>query len=103
MKLQTSGKRFAVLSTVQIVQSGILMSIGHPLVSPATILVGISAKLICNYTLIRIPGMNIYGAIIGNALTWMIAIVLNQLYIQKSVQQKSALLRHMIVPAAASG
>lgn len=78
------------------------MSIGHPLVSPATTLVGISAKLICNYTLIRIPGINIYGAIIGNALTWMIAIVLNQIYIRKSVQQKSALLRHMIVPAAAS-
>jgi len=100
--LITIGIWIAVLSTVQIVQSGILMSIGHPLVSPVTTLIGISAKLICNYTLIRIPGMNIYGAIIGNALTWMIAIVLNQIYIQKSVQQKSAILRHMIVPAAAS-
>ena len=100
--LITIGIWIAVLSTIQIVQSGILMSLGHPLVSPVTTLIGISAKLICNYTLIRVPGINIYGAILGNALTWLIAIVLNQIFIQKVTQQKLPSLRHLTVPAAAS-
>ena len=94
------GTWIAVFSTVQIVQSGILMSMGHPLVSPLTTLIGILAKLFCNYTLIRMPGINIYGAIIGNAATWLVAICLNQIYIQYKTQQKVPFIRHMMIPAA---
>ena len=96
------GTWIAVFSTVQIVQSGILMSMGHPLVSPLTTLIGILAKLFCNYTLIRMPGINIYGAIIGNAATWLVAICLNQIYIQYKTQQKVPFIRHMMIPAAVS-
>ena len=38
------GMWFAVLNTIQVVQSGILIAMGHPLVSPVTTIIGMMAQ-----------------------------------------------------------
>ncbi len=96
------GMWFAVLNTIQVVQSGILIAMGHPLVSPATTIIGMLAKLACNYLLIRIPSINIYGALIGNAVTWIIVMSLNQMFIQRQLGLKIRLFRHLRSPAIAA-
>ena len=96
------GTWVALLATVQTIQSGILLAMGHPLVPPFTTLVGIIAKVLCNYLLIRVTWINIYGAIVGNALVWVIAIVLNQMVIGHYAGRRLHIVRYMIVPGVAS-
>lgn len=101
-ELVLAGTWIAVLVAVQTIQSGILMSMGHTLVSPVTTIIGIAAKILCNYLLIRIPSVNIYGAILGNGLVWIIAIALNAVFIQRAVGRRLPYMRYMIVPGAVS-
>ncbi len=100
--LVLAGTWIAVLVAIQTIQSGILMSMGHTLVSPVTTIIGIAAKVLCNYLLIRVPSVNIYGAVLGNALVWVIAIVLNAVYIHRAVGHRLPYMRYLIVPGAVS-
>ena len=96
------GTWVAILSIVQTIQAGVLMAMGHPLLPPVTTLAGIAAKVACNYLLIRVPAINIYGAIAGNALSWLIAIVLNQMIIRHYAGRRLRFMRYMVVSGVAS-
>ena len=58
-------------------------------------------KIIFNYILIPIYSINIYGALIGNAIAWIISIAVNQYYINK-IMKKSQMLRRYIFKSGIS-
>jgi stage V sporulation protein B len=92
----------ALLMAAQSIQSGILIALNKPLVSPINLIIGMIAKLLCNYILIPLPSINIYGALIGNTLAWIISILLNRYFINRALNRKQHTSRYMIVPGFAS-
>ena len=92
----------ALLSTVQIVQTGVLISLNAPRVPAFSLLIGMIAKVACNYLLIPIHGINIYGAIIGNTLAWIISISINHVYMKKQLNARFHMLHHLLKPGAAA-
>lgn len=77
------GTWMALLATIQALQSGILIALDRPLIAPITLIIGMAAKIVFNYILIPIYSINIYGALIGNAIAWIISIAINQYFIRK--------------------
>jgi stage V sporulation protein B len=96
------GTWIALLMAVQSIQNGVLMALDHPMISPVSGIIGMAAKLICNFTLLPLAKVNIYGALIGNALAYAISIVISQYYVNKYIGIKLHTARYLIVPAVCS-
>ena len=96
------GTWIALLMTTQTIQSGLLIALDKPLVAPATLLIGMAVKAVCNYTLIPFSAVNIYGALIGNAVAWIISAALNQHYIRGILRGRAGTGRYMLKPCFAS-
>lgn len=92
----------AILMTIQYVQSSILIAIGRPVIASVNQIVGMIFKLLFNFILISIPSINIGGAIVGTAVGWLIAIILNQYAIRQTIRFKIYFIRLLIKPAFAS-
>lgn len=92
----------AIFMTIQYVQSGVLIAAGKPMAPSINLIIGMAVKVALNYILIAIPAINIRGAIIGTAVGWVIAMVLNQISIDKSFRFRIYYIRMMIKPAFAS-
>lgn len=92
----------AVLFTVQTIQSGVLIALNQPRIPPLSMLAGMLAKIACNYFLIPIPSIHIYGALIGNGLALLISIAINQAFIHKSLGQSIPIWRFFKMPWIAS-
>lgn len=60
-----------------------------------------AAKIVFNYILIPIYSINIYGALIGNAIAWIISIAVNQFYTNK-IMKKGQMLRKYIFKSGIS-
>ncbi len=88
----------SLLTTVQTLQNGILISLNKPLIPPLALLTGMVAKAACNYLLIPIPALNIYGALIGNVCAWLISISINQYCIRRLLGRKLRVARYSILP-----
>jgi stage V sporulation protein B len=67
------------------ITNAILQAIGREQVPVFTILVGGCVKVITNFTLVGRPDINIYGAPVGTNLCYFIIMVLNLLFIRKSL------------------
>ncbi|MPM11998.1 hypothetical protein SDC9_58349 [bioreactor metagenome] len=93
----------SLITTVQTLQSGILISLNKPLVPPVSLLIGMVAKVACNYLLIPIHSINMYGAVIGNVCAWVISISLNQYFIIKCLGRKLHTWHYLPKPAIAAG
>jgi len=96
------GTWMALLTTVQTLQSGILIALDRPLVSPITLIVGMAAKIILNYILIPLYSINIYGALIGSTIAWIISIAINQYYINKLMKKETAARKYILKPGIAA-
>lgn len=92
----------AILMTIQYVQSAVLLAAGKPAAPSINLIIGMVVKTMLNYVLIVIPAINIKGAIIGTGIGWAIAIVLNQIAINKRFSFKVYFLRMMIKPTFAA-
>lgn len=92
----------AIFMTIQYVQSGVLIAAGHPTAPSVNLIIGMSIKILCNYFLISIPALNIKGAIIGTAIGWIVAILLNQMVINRRFKFKVHFIRMLIKPTFAS-
>lgn len=101
-ELVVFGTWTAILMTIQYVQSAILLASGKPVASSVNMIIGMAVKLVISYYLISVPSINIKGTIIGTAVGWIIAIVLNQISINKCFSFKVYFVRMMIKPAFAS-
>ena len=88
--------------TIQYVQTAILIGAGKPAAPSFNLIIGMAIKIVLNYFLIVIPAINIKGAIIGNAVGWFVAIVLNQIAIKKRFSFKIHFVRKLIYPIFAS-
>lgn len=92
----------AIFTTIQSVQTGALIAAGKPTASSVNLIIGMAVKVLLNYELVAIPWLNIKGAIIGTAAGYLIAIVLNQISINKYFKFKTPFVRMMIKPTFAS-
>lgn len=92
------GTWMALLTTVQSLQSGILIAIDRPLISPVSLIIGMAVKTVFNYLLIPIYSINIYGALIGNTIAWIISIAINQYYINKIMKKGQSLSKYIFKP-----
>jgi stage V sporulation protein B len=92
----------AILMTIQYVQTSILIAIGKPVIASVNQIISMVAKVSLNYILIAIPGINIGGAIIATAVSWVIAIYLNQRAIRPSFKFNIYYIRMLFKPAGVS-
>jgi Membrane protein involved in the export of O-antigen and teichoic acid len=83
------------MSVVQI-QNSILQSCGKLFQVIPNLFIGILIKIISNYVLVAIPAINILGAPIGNALGFLIPIILNHRIIKRSLKIKLKLKRSVL-------
>ena len=92
----------AIFITISSIQSGILVALGRPLLAPVNVLIGMVVKIACNYLLIPIHDIHIYGAAIGNTAAWLISIVLNKYFIDKIMRKKQRTWPYAILPGFAA-
>ncbi len=92
----------AILNTVQSIQTGVLIALDRPMIPPVTMILGVIVKAVCNYVLIPIPSINIYGSAFGGALAFIVAIALNQYFIDKDIKYKQKRFGYILKPTAAS-
>jgi stage V sporulation protein B len=55
-----------------------------------------------NYFLIRIPGLNIYGAVISSYVSYLIPVILNYIFIRKVSRINFSLTRCLLFPVIAA-
>ncbi|MBP1737422.1 MAG: polysaccharide biosynthesis protein [Oscillospiraceae bacterium] len=97
-----SGIWMTLLISAYSIQSGVLISLNRPFVAPAALLLSMAAKIACNYILIPIASINIYGAVIGNALSWLITVLVNQHVIDRILRKRQGAWRYAILPGISS-
>ena len=72
-----------ILITFVSVQTSVLQGIGKTYVPTVHMLIGLGLKLIVNYTLIAVRSINIKGAIIGSAVCYTFAAIMNYRALKK--------------------
>lgn len=77
------GSWILILISLVSIQTSILQGIGKTYVPTIHMVIGLVLKLIVNYSLISVPSINIKGAIIGNAVCYVFAAVMNYRAIKK--------------------
>lgn len=73
----------AVFLCVSSLTSTILQAIGKPIIPVGTMLAGALVKVLANYFLIAIPGVELNGAAIGTVLCYVVITLLNLYFLKK--------------------
>ena len=92
-----------VLFTVVQSTSGILQGLRKQRIPMYTLMAGVAAKVILNYTLIGTPQINIYGAPIASLSCYTISMLPNLWYVRKYTGMKLDLVHILLKPALAAG
>ncbi len=82
--------------------TAILQATGKYLAPVINLVVGCLVKIVVSYVLVSIPGINIYGAIIGTVLGYMVACTMNILLIKRKLQVKINFYEILIKPSFAA-
>ncbi len=90
-----------LLSLVQI-QTVILQAAGKLYMATVNLVSGITLKIIINYFLISIPGINITGAIIGSLAGYLLPVILNMFLIRKKLMIRSSVADSAFKPLVSS-
>lgn len=90
-KIMMYGAFVLIFMSVVQIQNSILQSSGKLFQVVPNLFIGILIKIVSNYVLIAIPEINIYGALIGSFLGYIVPIILNQRIIRKSLNVKTHL------------
>jgi stage V sporulation protein B len=88
-------------STVQ-VSGAVLQAVGKVMTPVKNLLIGATIKILINYVLIGIPAINILGAPIGTAVSFMLVTALNFSDISKVLKTKLEIYRIFLKPLIAS-
>lgn len=96
------GSFLVILSALVQIQTSILQGMAKHYAVTLYMALGIAFKFVANYIFVSIPSINIYGAIIGNAVGFGIPVVLNMIYIQKYLRAKIHLRPHIVKPLLSS-
>lgn len=100
--LMLYGSLVLVLTAAVQIQMTILQSLGKLYASTAYSLAGIISKIIFNYILIAIPGINIKGAVFGTIIGYVVTLMLNNRMIKKRLKIRYSLINHSMKPFIAS-
>ncbi len=90
-----------VFSALSQTMSGTLQGIGKIYVPAIGLLVGCAVKLVLNLVLIRIPGINIYGAVISTIACQVVAFLISFLVMIKYISLKITLIKYIVKPLIA--
>lgn len=82
--------------------TGILQGIGKQNLPPISLAVGAGTKVALSLFLMRIPQINIYGAVIGTVVCYIIAAVMNYLFVRKYTGVRMQFGEHLLKPIAAT-
>jgi len=100
--LMRYGALILVLLSVLQIQTSILQGIGKIYVVTIYAIIGLIAKVIVNYIFTAIPSINIKGALLGNAVCYLLPLILNYITINRYLKIKISLFRHSIKPLFSS-
>ena len=100
--LMAIGSCVVVLIAMVQIQSGILQCFNKTNIATLSMLAGIFVKIFINYFLIAIPEINITGAVIGTIVSYIISIIINNVYIQRNLPAKVVIKKHLGRPIIAS-
>jgi len=101
-RLLIYGSVVIILMAVVSIQTSILQGIGKVYLVTIYAFLGIIGKIITNYIFVAIPSINILGAIMGNAASFAILLILNYITINKVLKVRIKLFSHAIKPIIAS-
>ncbi|MBU3181140.1 putative polysaccharide biosynthesis protein [Clostridium psychrophilum] len=101
-RLLIYGSVVIVLMAVVSIQTSILQGLGKLYLVTIYAVLGMIGKIITNYIFVAIPSINILGAIMGNAVSFAILLILNYITINRVVKVKTKLVSHAIKPIIAS-
>lgn len=90
-----------VFSALSQTMSGTLQGIGKIYVPAIGLLVGCAVKLILNLVLIRIPEINIYGAVISTIACQIVAFLISFVVMIKYISLRITLMKYIVKPLAA--
>lgn len=97
------GSYVIILMAIVYLQTSILQGLGKVKAVTVFSVIGLLGKIIANYVFVAVPQINILGAIIGNAISFLIMLILNQILINKSLKIKVSIIRPIVKPFIASG
>jgi stage V sporulation protein B len=101
-ELMKYGALILILLAILQIQTSILQGIGKIYIVTFYAIIGLIAKVIVNYFLVAVPSINIRGALIGNAVCYIIPVVLNYITINKALKVRIGLFKHSFKPLFAS-
>ncbi len=78
--------------------NGILQGIGKPWIPVFALLGGIVGKVIISYTLTAMPAFNILGSALGTVVSYMIAAIVEYIYIKRALNIKFDIMQYFIKP-----
>ncbi len=99
--LMLSALSVLLLCTMHL-QSSVLQGVNMMFTSSVFLCISVVCKVVLNLVLIRIPAINIYGAIISTYIAYLIPVVLNYYVIRKRVGIKFSMSKCLFGPVVAS-
>jgi len=83
--------------------STVLQSLGKANIPVITMLAGAAVKLIANYVLIAIPGIELKGAAIGTVLCYVVITLLNLIYLSRFIGFRPSFVKTYLKPLISTG
>lgn len=78
--------------------TNLLQAVGRTDIPVKTMLVSAAVKIICNFALVGIPGINFNGAVIGTVLFYVINVILNVIAVIKVTKVRIDIMSDLIKP-----
>lgn len=80
-----------------------MQALGHATIPLITMLCGAVVKVVANYVLIAIPGVELSGAAVGTVLCYVLITVLNMVFLRRLVGFSPSVLQTYLRPVLSSG
>ena len=98
--LMAIGAVVVVLYSIVQIQAGILQALNKTGYSTLSLLIGIVVKIAVNYWLISIPSINIMGAVIGTIVYYIVALLINLIFLHRFSPVKTKIAKQAGLPLA---
>ena len=82
--------------------NAVLQGMGHPIKPVISLAVGAGVKVVLSIVLIRIPEINVMGAVYGTMACYIIASVMNLIFVAQESKFRASLKNHIIKPLIAT-
>ena len=82
--------------------NALLQGMGHPVKPVISLAVGAGVKVVLSIVLIRIPEINVMGAVYGTMACYIIAAVMNLIFVYKESHFRASAANHVLKPIAAT-